>query len=377
MTFNPFLNPDPARVFLETELVIGLWDAFPISPGHALLVPRRVVPTWFEATPEEQQALTRAIELARLEIEKTHKPDGYNIGINAGAAAGQTVFHLHVHVIPRYEGDVPDPRGGVRYVIPGKANYLEGEGLVKESVAPEYGAGGSLSTGQENPLLPKLLKDLARAQSVDMAVSFLQPSGLDELEEHLLDLLIQRRGSCRLVTGDYLDITHPDALERLLGFAHDPEVGNRLQIRVFEYGKAKVGFHPKAYLFTNQRGRKTAYVGSSNLSKSALTEAVEWNYRFQETLDPRGLAQVEGSFEALFNGEHSEPLTYEWLAGYRKRRRPLPTKMDVLDDDWQPPAEPHPIQQEALDALRVTRELGNRAGRRRQIQPTERWCTGL
>ena len=121
---SPFLTADPTRIFLKTDLILGLWDAFPVSPGHALLVPRRVVATWFDASPEEQQALTEAITTTKEIIEKSHAPDGYNIGINAGAAAGQTVFHLHVHVIPRYRGDVEDPRGGVRHVIPSKANYL-------------------------------------------------------------------------------------------------------------------------------------------------------------------------------------------------------------------------------------------------------------
>lgn len=119
----PFCRPDPDRVFLESEHVLGLWDGFPVSPGHALLVTRRHVPTWFDATPAEQQALTAAVALARREIERRHQPQGYNVGFNAGEAAGQSVFHLHVHVIPRYQGDTPDPRGGVRGVIPGKAAY--------------------------------------------------------------------------------------------------------------------------------------------------------------------------------------------------------------------------------------------------------------
>ena len=124
MSDSPFSNPDSRRVFYESELAIGLWDAFPVSPGHALIVPRRVVPTWFEASREEQIALLDGIDAAKRAVEVEHQPDGYNIGINAGAAAGQTVFHLHVHVIPRYRGDVEDPRGGVRHVIPSKANYL-------------------------------------------------------------------------------------------------------------------------------------------------------------------------------------------------------------------------------------------------------------
>ena len=114
----PFCHPHPDSVFHADDQVLGLGDSFPASPGHALLVPRRHIPDWFSADAELQTVLTRAIETAKKEIEKTHRPDGYNIGLNVGAAAGQTVFHLHVHVIPRYAGDVADPRGGIRYAIP-------------------------------------------------------------------------------------------------------------------------------------------------------------------------------------------------------------------------------------------------------------------
>ncbi len=120
----PFCNPSEDRIFLRDDQILGLWDAYPVSPGHALLVPRHHIPTWFEATAEDQVALVGAIKGAKAVIEKIHRPDGYNIGINCGAAAGQTVFHLHIHLIPRFQGDVGDPRGGVRHVISGKANYL-------------------------------------------------------------------------------------------------------------------------------------------------------------------------------------------------------------------------------------------------------------
>ena len=111
-------------MFYEDELVLGLWDAYPVSEGHALVITRRHVATWFDATGEEQAALVQGIERVRQEIEKSLSPDGYNVGFNAGEAAGQTVFHLHVHVIPRLRGDVEDPRGGVRWVVPAKAGYL-------------------------------------------------------------------------------------------------------------------------------------------------------------------------------------------------------------------------------------------------------------
>jgi diadenosine tetraphosphate (Ap4A) HIT family hydrolase len=122
-------------------LVLGIWDRYPISPGHALLIPKRHVATWFEATAEEQAALLTAVDAARAEIERDHRPDGYNMGINIGPAAGQTVPHLHVHLMPRYEGGVSDPRGGVRYVIPSKANYLE--------IQPDH---GGLVLDRQEPL---------------------------------------------------------------------------------------------------------------------------------------------------------------------------------------------------------------------------------
>lgn len=125
----PFCPPEAERTFHTGALVLGIWDGFPVSPGHALLLPKRHTPTWFEATTEEQQELVAAIAVARRVIEercvaeRRARPDGYNVGMNIGETAGQTVFHLHVHVIPRYRGDVPNPRGGVRRVLPTLGKY--------------------------------------------------------------------------------------------------------------------------------------------------------------------------------------------------------------------------------------------------------------
>ena len=121
----PFCDPAKERIFWRGRLVLGLWDGFPVSPSHALLVTRRHVADWFSATSEERRALIDDLEVARAAIRARHSPDGFNIGINIGAAAGQTVPHLHVHLIPRYAGDVDDPRGAVRHVLPALANYLE------------------------------------------------------------------------------------------------------------------------------------------------------------------------------------------------------------------------------------------------------------
>jgi len=120
-----FCTPPADRIFFRDELIIGLWDAYPVSPGHALLVPRRHIATWFESSAQERTAFVAAMDVAKAFIDKDRRPDGYNIGVNCGAAAGQTIFHLHVHLIPRFLGDVADPRGGVRHVIPDKGNYLE------------------------------------------------------------------------------------------------------------------------------------------------------------------------------------------------------------------------------------------------------------
>jgi diadenosine tetraphosphate (Ap4A) HIT family hydrolase len=121
----PFCADLDDRIAFHGDLVLGLWDKFPVSPGHLLIVPRRHVAGWFEATADEQSAITSAIETARRIIEDKHSPVGYNIGMNLGEAAGQTVFHLHLHVIPRYQGDSDDPRGGIRLLMPDKAAYWE------------------------------------------------------------------------------------------------------------------------------------------------------------------------------------------------------------------------------------------------------------
>ena len=121
----PSCSPDPDRVFYRGETVFALWDAYPVNPGHALIIPNRHLGSWFEATEEEQAELLQVVSVVREEIEAFRSPDGYNIGINDGFSAGQTVGHLHLHVIPRYEGDVADPRGGIRWVIPDRAPYWE------------------------------------------------------------------------------------------------------------------------------------------------------------------------------------------------------------------------------------------------------------
>lgn len=120
----PFCRVESDREIIAfSALSLAFFDGFPVSPGHALIIPRRHVASFFDLTKEEQQdMLNLADDVKRIVDEKYH-PDGYNIGINVGEAAGQSIFHVHLHLIPRYAGDVPNPRGGVRGVIPAKQNY--------------------------------------------------------------------------------------------------------------------------------------------------------------------------------------------------------------------------------------------------------------
>lgn len=118
-----FCNLPESRVVVSNEHGFVIRDAYPISPGHSLVIPRRHVGSLFELTLTEQAELLVLLDQARTELEGSCHPDGYNIGINDGPAAGQTVPHLHIHLIPRYLGDTADPRGGVRWLFPDKADY--------------------------------------------------------------------------------------------------------------------------------------------------------------------------------------------------------------------------------------------------------------
>jgi len=119
----PFCDIDPARMAGADELVFAIRDGFPISPGHMLIIPRRHIASFFDATSAERTSLLELLDVARNRLVEEFAPAGFNIGINDGPAAGQTVPHLHIHLIPRFAGDSADPRGGVRWVIPTFADY--------------------------------------------------------------------------------------------------------------------------------------------------------------------------------------------------------------------------------------------------------------
>jgi diadenosine tetraphosphate (Ap4A) HIT family hydrolase len=119
----PFCQIPPTRIIEGNNLAYTVPDAYPVSRGHTLIIPRRHVTSFFDLTVAEVGSVFDLLDQARARLDRTHGPDGYNVGINIGHDAGQTILHVHVHLIPRYAGDVPDPEGGVRNIIPGKGRY--------------------------------------------------------------------------------------------------------------------------------------------------------------------------------------------------------------------------------------------------------------
>jgi diadenosine tetraphosphate (Ap4A) HIT family hydrolase len=119
---NDFLMKNKKMLF-ENELTVAYFDEFPVSKGHVLIITKRHAKTFFDITQEEQHAMFELLKKSKQYIDKKYKPTGYNIGFNCGEDAGQSVMHVHLHLIPRYHGDVENPRGGIRGVIPAKKNY--------------------------------------------------------------------------------------------------------------------------------------------------------------------------------------------------------------------------------------------------------------
>jgi diadenosine tetraphosphate (Ap4A) HIT family hydrolase len=123
MTACPFCSITSDKIAAQSPLSFTIRDTLPVSPGHTLILPKRHFASIFEATKDEVAALWKALQQARNGLLKEFSPDGFNTGINDGLASGQTIRHLHIHLIPRYKGDMPDPRGGIRCIFPDNAVY--------------------------------------------------------------------------------------------------------------------------------------------------------------------------------------------------------------------------------------------------------------
>jgi len=351
-----FSQAPPQQWLASNALAFALPDRYPVSPGHCLVISRRVVRTWWDATSAERLAILELIDQVKALLDQQDpRPDGYNVGFNAGEVAGQTVPHLHVHVIPRYEGDLPDPRGGIRHVIPRLGNYLQ--------PPPVTG----LRDGPGRPLSPTLLDALGdpRFDRVDIAVSFIMTSGLDLLEAGLGTALERPGVRCRILTTDYLGITEKPALERLL--TRMRMFPDTLAVRVFS--AINQGFHPKAYLFWSSQHEDLGigFVGSANVSRGGLLEGVEWTLLSRS---PEDVREMRMRFDGLWTDSNSIDLSPSVLDSYMQGG--IPTRVGEGSPQGSPqaplavematPARPTPIQEQALAALEQTRAEGFGAG---------------
>ena len=357
-----FLDIDQTEWIAQNDLAFAIRDRYPVSAGHALVITRRPVSEWWDATTQEQQALLALVDIVKRRTDVEFSPDGYNVGFNAGEAAGQTVPHLHVHVIPRYDGDVPDPRGGIRHVIPERGNHL-GSLQVPPPSRP------SLITPFDGVLRLELIRSLIRPDldRIDLLVSFVMRSGVQIVADHL-DEALERGAHIRLLTTDYLQVTDAAALGFFLDRLESSASG-RLEARVFS--DPTTSFHPKAYIFSSSiNGAGVAFVGSSNLSRSGLTTGVEWN------IETRSIEPLLTEFDRLWADVRAIPLTGAWLQSYSELRQ---AKLDgmatthvrgtdeaVIEQaefaESEAAPEPWSVQAEALSALEATRIDGHQAG---------------
>jgi diadenosine tetraphosphate (Ap4A) HIT family hydrolase/HKD family nuclease len=341
-----FCAVPPERITFSNVHAVAMNDAFPVSPGHCLVIPRRHVADWWELSDEERDSITALVDETRTQLLETHRPPGFNVGFNDGAAAGQTVFHFHMHVIPRYEGDVPDPRGGVRHVIPAKANYLD---------PPPSTTTARLLNGPQRPLGPVLadaVDDRSMVQ-LDAVVSFVMQSGIDVLQP-IWDRILDRGGRVRILTSDYLGITEKLALERLL---HQQEAtyGN-LSVRIFQAGS--LSFHPKTYLVGDENTARIVFTGSANASRPGLMTGHEWTLQSSHT---EATSEAATRFQELWESTSTIALTTEFLDSYEQVSRPK-GKAAVAVDPVRQPFEPTRVQREALAELDRTRGQGFAAG---------------
>ncbi|MDP4781084.1 MAG: DEAD/DEAH box helicase family protein, partial [Akkermansiaceae bacterium] len=355
---SPFLAVPVDDWLCSNELAFAIFDGFPVSPGHILVTTRRIVETWFDATDDEQAALMVLVKESKrlLDLQLSPKPDGYNVGFNSGGAAGQTVPHVHIHVIPRYLGDMPDPRGGVRHVIPDKANYLVSK---PSSLAENHSL--TLATGHpHSPLWKSIGQRVSSAVEVDLLASFIQPSGLDLIQLSVFSA-IRSGGRIRILVGDYLYITSPEALRRLVGWmslAGEILEDGSLEVRLAEISKLPSkpdSFHPKAWRIVDSSGGLLV-VGSSNLSKAALETGVEWNLIGQTNgSEPIDLALAE-AFTDLW--QQATPLDDALVASYalhakEAHRKFIPPESVDLSTDLHTP---RPWQIGALESLETIRD---------------------
>jgi len=305
----------PASAIVECDAQVILTR----QGAGLVLAPRRHVARWRDLSPSEQAALGARIGPAQTLLETADTA--------ARVTLVETGDHVHLRIDPPLAA--PGPLPGMPHDRP-------------------------LISGGEDALHAHLRPLIDRAQAVDLSVSFLMASGVRLILPHLRDLL-DRGGQLRLLTGDYLAVTEPTAL-RLIA---DLEGERRLHV----FQAAQIPFHPKAWMFTFAGDGGALIVGSSNLSRSALTDGIEWNLRHVDPVDPAPLLAARAAFEALLARPEVTELTPAWIDDYEDRRvAPRPVISGVPEEPPETAPIPHEVQAEALTALRATRAKGYGAG---------------
>jgi superfamily II DNA or RNA helicase len=229
--------------------------------------------------------------------------------------------------------------------------------LVDKNAAVPHG--NELICGGNNHLIDHLVNEIEKSLTIDIAVAFAMQSGIKLLMPHLKDL-IDRGGKLRIITGDYLDVTDPSALQMLIDLKM---MGEADQTELYVFETRGTSFHPKAWLFRYKNNDTSILIGSSNLSKSALTNGVEWNLHSRNEEDSNAF---EISFADLLKDEKTVPLTKSWIATYLERRRPQSFPGNQAEVSFEEEVgdtfHPHGIQLEALNALSKARQLGDKSG---------------
>jgi superfamily II DNA or RNA helicase/diadenosine tetraphosphate (Ap4A) HIT family hydrolase/HKD family nuclease len=364
-----FLTIPESSWVASNELAFAIRDDYPVSDGHTLVIPKRVIARWSLATEQERVALLSLVERVKADLDEQLHPDAYNIGINDGEAAGQTIAHLHIHVIPRWHDDVDDPRGGVRYVIPARGNYKSPGRLPNPrraappwpSLTKEPAARALATGGAEDPFYAHLRPLLLECSAVYIVAAFIQASGVLHLS-HVIDQALARGASFKIITGDYLHITQAQALRLLLDWSQTADSGSEgrrgsFEVRVIETEKlGGRAFHPKCWRVEGPASA-TAWVGSSNWSKSALTDGIEWNLRIDREHQRHAYDEICAAFGLLW--DKARRLDSEWLDAYaREAANHTLLPFGEIEASAAAHSEPRGIQPDALDALAAARARG-------------------
>jgi superfamily II DNA or RNA helicase/diadenosine tetraphosphate (Ap4A) HIT family hydrolase len=329
--------PEDAWV-ARNDLAFAVREVDGASPGHTLVIPFREVATWWDVSGAERAALLALVDEVKASLDEQFRPDGYHVGFSSGAAAGQTVPHLSIHVIPLSVGE-----------------RATGFAAVTRTPEPVL-----IDSREQRMLRLELVRCLINPEfdRIDLVVSFVMKSGLALIGDRLVDA-VERGAGVRVLTTDYLHVTDADALSWLLDRTEESD-GLRGSFETRVFSDPATSFHPKGYLFRSSKGGLArGFIGSSNLSGSGIDGGVEWN------LSVTGIGALAASFDVLWTDPRSRPLTHSFVRRYRASTPPSGSVAAIAGLIPEPPLQPvapREVQRRALDALTQTRIDGFDAG---------------